>query len=217
MYEDLILNKIRAISWKDFWEPTSAKQKCIKWGCIALLIILGMSIFLLRLNKLLAYEYASGHPVIVEAERKLVYTHEPYHDIYLSYTCNDVKYENIYYGYSKNPSIRWDGVTTMSVAVDPGNPAQPIHNMFSPTPTIFAVMLWSLGLSMLIYGVALLFPSFRAWCVKQGNKPGFLGLPYGKPTTHSENPEYLTCLIVAFIPIMLIHAILLLFLFPYTF
>ena len=217
MYEDLILNRIRAISWKDFWEPATSKQKFFTWMCITLVMLLGFSIFLLRLDNLLTYEYACGHPVIVEAERKLVYIHDTYHDIYLSYTYNDVRYEDIYYGSSKNPGIRWDGVTTMSVAVDPMNPAQPIHNMFSPDPTILAVVLWALGLSMLIYGLALKLPTFHAWRVRKANDPGFLSRPYGKPAVYSSTPEYLTDYLIISVPVVLIHLIILTFLFPCTF
>ena len=213
----MILNKIRAISWKNFWEPSTSKQKCFKWGCIALVMLLGFGIFLLRLENLQAYEYACRQPVIVEAERKLVYTHDIYHDIYLSYTCNDVKYEDIYYGYSKNPGIRWDGVTTMSVAVNPNNPAQLIRNMFNPAPTLLAVVLWSLGLSMLIYGTALIFPTFRQWRICKANHPGILHRPYGKPTSPVNTPEYLTDFLIISVPCILFHAIILTFVFPYTF
>ena len=210
-------NLIRMIRWKDFWEPTTIKLKCIKWGSIAMVMLLGINIFLLRLDNLQAYEYACKHPIIVEAERKLVYTHDIYHDIYLSYTYDGVKYEDIYYRTSKNPSIRWDGITTLTIAVAPNNPAMPIQNMFSPSPTLFGVVLWSLGLSMLIYGTALEFRSFRTWRVKKANQPAFLSRPYGKPTGFSAKPEYLTDFIIISLPLVFFHTIILAFIFPYTF
>lgn len=210
-------NLIRMIRWEDFWEPTTIKQKCIKWGGIAMVMLLGISIFLLRLDNLQAYEYACKHPIIVEAERKLVYTHDIYHEIYLSYTYDGVKYEDIYYRTSKNPSIRWDGITTLTVAVDPNDPSMPIQNMFSPSPTLFGLVLWSLGLSMLIYGSALEFRSFRKWRVKRANQPVFLSRPYGKPAAFSAKPEYLTDFIIISLPVIFIHVIILTFVFPCTF
>ena len=210
-------NLFRMIRWEDFWEPTTIKQKCIKWGGIAMVMLLGISIFLLRLDNLQAYEYACKHPIIVEAERKLVYTHDIYHEIYLSYTYDGVKYEDIYYRTSKNPSIRWDGITTLTVAVDPNNPAMPIENMFFPSPTLFGIVLWALGLSMLIYGIALKFPTFHTWRVKKASHPGFLGKPYGKSVQFSSKPEYLTDFLIISLPVVFIHVIILAFVFPYTF
>lgn len=217
MHEALIENWFRMIPWGDFWEPVTTKQKSVKWGIIYFLLLLGLSIFLINLDDLHAFAYACEHPIIVEAERKLVYTHEPYHDIYISYTYDGVQYEDIYYGYSKNPGIRWDGVKTLTVALDPNDPGTPVEYMYHATPAALGVVLWSLGLSMLIYGTLLEFPAFRAWRVRKANHPGFLSRPYGKPTAYSANPEYLTDFVVISVPIFVVHAILLMFIFPYTF
>ena len=213
MYENLI----RMIPWEIFWEPTTIKQRWIKWGIIALILLLGMSIFLLNLDDIKTYEYACEHPIIVEAERELVYKHDTYHDIYLSYTYDGVKYDNIYYSTSKNPGIRWDGKETLTVAVAPNDPGVPLRNMFDPAPISFGVVLWALGLSMLIYGIAINFSSFRHWRVRQANKPGFLSRPYGKPANYSASPDYLKDFIFLFTPIVLICLIILGFSFPYTF
>jgi hypothetical protein len=217
MYENLIQNSVRMIPWEDFWEPAAAKQRWIKWCIIALVLLLSISVFLLTLDDIQTYEYARRNPIIVEAERELVYKHDTYHDIYISYTCNGVKYSDVYYGTSKNPGIRWDGVETITVAVAPNDPGIPIRNMFNPEPILLGAMLWAIGLSMLIYGIAIEFSSFRQWRVKQANKPGFLRRPYGKPNKYTANPDYLTDFVVIFVPLAIISLIILGFSFPYTF
>jgi len=217
MYENLIHNRIRMIPWDDFWEPKTAKQRWVKWGIIALVLFLGISIFFLNLDDIQAYEYARKNPIMVEAERKVVYAGSYYYDIYLSYTYDGVKYEDIYYDYSKNSSIMWDGVETITVALTPNDPGVPIRNMFDAAPILFGTVLWALGLSMLLYGIAIEFSSFRQWRVRQANKPGFLSKPYGKPLKYSANPDYLKDFIFLFTPIVLICLIILGFSFPYTF
>jgi len=213
MYENLI----RMIPWEDFWEPTTTKQRWIKWGIITLILLLGISIFLLNLDDIKTYEYACEHPIIVEAERELVYKHDTYHEIYLSYTYDGVKYDNIYYRTSKNPGIRWDGVETLTVAVAPNDPGVPLRNMFDAAPILCAAMLWALGLSMLVYGIAIEFSSFRQWRIQQANRPGFLSRSYGKPAQYAANPDYGKDFIFVFIPIVFLSLIILGFSFPNTF
>lgn len=205
------------IPWGDFWEPNTTKQKCIKWGTIILILLLGISIFFLNLDDIQTYEYARKNPIIVEAERKVVYAGSYYYDIYLSYTYDGVNYEDIYYDYSKNSSIMWDGVETITVALAPNDPGVPIRNMFNAAPISFGVVLWALGLSMLVYGIAIDFPLFRQWRVRQANKPGFLSRPYGKPNKYTEKPDYLKDFVFIFVPTVLISLIILGFSFPYTF
>ena len=217
MYEDLIQNRIRMILWENFWEPATAKQRWMKWSIIALVLLLGISIFLLNLDDIQAYEYARRNPIIVEAERNLVYKHDTYHEIFISYSFNGVRYSNVYYGTSKNPGISWDGIDTITVAVAPNDPGMPIRNMFDPAPILLGIVLWELGLSKLIYGIAIEFSNFRQWRVSQVNKTGFFSRPYGKPVTYSANPDYLKDFIFLFTPIALICLIILGFSFPYTF
>ena len=213
---------IRNIPWEDFWEPEANAQKCIKWTVIFLVLSLGFSIFLFKLDDIQTYEYACENPIIVEAERNVVENHYwltggPYYEIYVSYSYDSVTYEDVFYRTSKNPGIRWDGVESIAVAVAPNDPSMPIRNMFNETPVIFAVILWALGLSMLIYGIALEFGSFREWRVRQANRPGFLSRPYGKPIKYTANPDYSKDYAFIFIPIAFINAIILTLIFPYTF
>lgn len=213
MYENLI----RMIPWENFWEPNTNKQRYIKWGIIALVLLLGISIFLMNLDEMQDYEYACNNPVLVEAQRKVVYVDSIYHDVYLSYTHNDIQYDDIFYMTVKNPSITWDGVDTLTVAVAPKDPGIPIRNMFNTTPISFGVVLWALGFSMFVYGIAIEFPSFRDWRVKQANRPGFLSRPYGKPAKYTSNPDYLKDFVFLFISIILIFLFILDIFFPYTF
>lgn len=205
------------IPWEKFWEPVTAKQRWMKWCIIALVLLLGISIFLLNLDDIQAYEYARRNPIIVEAERNLVYKRDTYHEIYISYSFNGVRYSNVYYATSKNPGIRWDGNNTITVAVAPNDPGIPIRNMFDPAPILLGIVLWALGLSMLIYGIAIEFSTFRQWRISQVNQSGFFSRPYGKPVSYSANPDYLKDFIFLFIPIAMICLIMLGFSFPYTF
>ena len=221
MYENLIHNYLRMIPWDYFWEPVTKRQKCIKWTIILLLLSLGISIFLFKLDDIRACEYACNNPVIVEAERKIIrsssfFTGYPHYNIYLSYTYKGVKYEDIYYYMTKNEHILWDGIETLTVAVDPNNPGMPIRNMFNEGPVVFAIVLWSLGLTMLVYGIAVEFPSFRNWRVSCANRPYFFSRPYGKPVKHTDAPDYAKDFVLIFIPILFSTIVILVFLFPYA-
>ena len=222
MYEALIQNWIHIIPWTDFWEPVTTKQKCIKWTVILLILSLGISIFLFKLDDIQAYEYACENPIIVEAERNVVEHHYgltggAYYEIYATYSYGGVVYEDVFYRTSKNPGIQWDGVETITIAVAPNNPGMPIRLMFRETPVICAVVLWTLGLSMLIYGTALEFPKFRNWRVACANRPGYFSRPYGKPTKNTDHPDYLKDAVFIWLPILFILAIILGFIFPNTF
>ena len=205
------------LPWENFWEPNTTKQRCVKWGIISLILLFGISIFFLNLDNIQAYEYARKNLIMVEAERKVVYAGGYYYDIYLSYTHDGVKYDDIYYDYSKNSSIMWDGVETLTVAVDPNDPGVPIRNMYNAAPIIFGVVLWALGLSMLIYGIGLEFPAFRQWRVRMANHPGLFSRPYGKPSRQADHPDYLKDWFFTFTPVIIISAILIILIFPYSF
>ena len=222
MHEALIQNWIRLIPWGDFWEPYTTKQRCVKWGIITLVLLLGISIFLINLDDLQTYEYACGNPIVVEAERNVVvnqswFTGGTYYEIYVSYSYNGVSYEDVLYRTTQNPNVQWDGIESITVAVAPNDPGVLIRNMFNATPIFLGVMLWSLGLSLLIYGIAIEFSAFREWRIKQANRPGLLSRPYGKPIEYSENPDYLKDVAIIFISIVSIGLTILALIFPYTF
>ena len=218
----ILENLIRAIPWADFWEPVTTRQKCIKWTVILLVLSLGISIFLFKLDDIQAHEYACEHPVIVEGEQKVVEEHYgltggSYFEIFVSYSYDGVDYEDVYYRSSKNPSTRWDGGKSITIAVAPNDPGMPIRLMFNEDPVILAAVLWSLGFAALIYGIALEFPRFRNWRVSCANRPAFLSRPYGKPVKYTANPDYPKDFVFFFVPIAFISAIILGFLFPYSF
>lgn len=209
------------MDWQDFWEPHTFAYRLLKWGSVTLMILSGICLFLLNLDGIRAYEYACNNPVIVEAEKEVTgsLTSTAY-EIYVNYSYGGVEYEHIYYdSYSsaRNPDIIWGGENHIMVAIDPHNPGMPIRNMFSKAPVWISVPLWSLGLSMLIYGTALEFPKFRAWRVLCANRPSFLSRPYTKPNVDTDHPDYLKDAAFIWFPILFISTIILSLLFPYTF
>ena len=217
----MILNWIRMIPWSKFWEPVTTRQKLIKWTVILLVLSLGVSIFLFKLDNILAYEYANKNPVIVEAKREVIYSDtgfsgDPYYDIYLSYTHEGVKYEDVFYYTTRSSSAPWDVIETIMLEVDPNNPGMPIRNMFNEGPVGLAVVLWSLGVALLVYEIALRFPKFRKWRVSCANRPGFFSRPYGKPVKHTENPDYPKDFILTFALAFFISTVIFSFLFPHT-
>ena len=65
---------ISQMRWEDFWEPSTAKHKRIKWTVIILTLFLSAFIFAINLDDIRTYEYACENPIIVEAEKKVVQT-----------------------------------------------------------------------------------------------------------------------------------------------
>ena len=222
MLEAIIRNLLSRIPWHDFWEPKTGKHKLIKYGIIALVLVLGIGVFLIQLDELQTYEYACANPIILEADRTVVdseywFTGGTYYEIYLSYEYDGIFYENVFYMTSKNPGTPWDGIKTVTVALAPNDPGVPIRNMFQEGPVFLAIILWSVGLSMLIYGMGLTFPAFRQWRVRRANHPGLFSRPYGKPFPQAENPDYGKDWFFTFTPVIIISAILIILIFPYSF
>ena len=146
------------IPWGDFWEPDTTKQKFVKWGTILLVLLLGVSIFLINLGDMVTYEYACKNPIIVEAKQTVKVTQSWFsgttcYDLYLSYHYDGVDYNDILYRNTQNPNYMFADIDTITVAVAPNDPSIPIIRMFNEGPITFAVVLCLLGLSMLIYGI----------------------------------------------------------------
>ena len=211
---------ISQMRWEDFWEPSTAKHKRIKWTVIILTLFLSAFIFAINLNDIRAYEYACENPIIVEAEKKVVQTQgflfEPCYEIYLSYTHNDVKYENVFLRSSRYDGTRRQNGEVVMVQVAPNDPSTPLLNMFNSTPVNLAVVLWSLGLSMLIYGSAIEFTAFRKWRVGKANRRGFFSRPYGKPMEFAANPDYLRDAAMIFILVMVLNMAIFALIFPHA-
>ena len=210
------------IPWGDFWEPDTTKQKCIKWGIILMVLLLGVSIFLTNLDDMQAYEYACKNPVIVEAKRT-VKVSQPrfsaitYYDLYLSYHYEGVDYSDILYRSTQNSNYLFDDIDTITVAVAPNNPSIPIIRMFNEGPITFAVVLCLLGLSMLIYGILIELPLFRDWRIRQENRRRAKWKPHTCANKFATHPDYFRDLFMVFAPIAFISYIILETIFPYTF
>ena len=210
------------IPWGDFWEPDTTKQKCIKWGIILMVLLLGVSIFLTNLDDMQAYEYACKNPVIVEAKRT-VKVSQPrfsaitYYDLYLSYHYEGVDYSDILYRSTQNSNYLFDDIDTITVAVAPNNPSIPIIRMFNEGPITFAVVLCLLGLSMLIYGILIELPLFRDWRIRQENRRRAKWKPHTCANKFATHPDYFRDLFMVFAPIAFISYIILEIIFPYTF
>ena len=222
MHEALIENWIRMIPWGDFWEPDTTKQKCIKWGIILMVLLLGVSIFLTNLDDMQAYEYACKKPVIVEAKR-IIKVSQPrfsaitYYDLYLSYHYEGVDYSDILYRSTQNSNYLFDDIDTITVAVAPNDPSIPIIRMFNEGPITFAVVLCLLGLSMLIYGILIELPLFRDWRIRQENRRRAKWKPHTCANKFATHPDYFRDLFMVFAPIAFISYIILEIIFPYTF
>ena len=210
------------IPWRDFWEPDTTKHKCIKWGTILLVLLLGVSIFLINLDDMQAYEYACKNPIIVEAKQTVKvsqprFSATTYYDLYLSYHYDGVDYNDILYRSTQNPNYLFDDIDTITVAVAPNNPAIPVIRMFNEAPITFAVAMWYLGLSMLIYGILIEFPSFRDWRICQENHRRAKWKPHTCANKFATQPDYFRDLFIDLIPIVFISQIILSIIFPYTF
>jgi hypothetical protein len=222
MHEALIENWIRMIPWRDFWEPDTTKHKCIKWGTILLVLLLGVSIFLTNLDDMQAYEYACKNPIIVEAKQTVKVTQSWFsgttcYDLYLSYHYDGVDYNDILYRNTQNPNYMFADVDTITVAVAPNDPSIPIIRMFNEGPITFAVVLCLLGLSMLIYGILIELPLFRDWRIRQENRRRAKWKPHTCANKFATHPDYFRDLFMVFAPLAFISYIILEIIFPYTF
>lgn len=210
------------MNFRKFWEPGDFRGHCIKWLAILLPILISVYLFLHMLEPIRAYERACRNPVIVEAEKQVVpyhtdFTGATYYDILLSYEYDGVSYSGIYYHYSKNPSALWEEPGHVRVAINPEHPEVLVRHMLRKTPVELSVAFWTLGLSLLIYALALKIPAFLSWRIRAANKPAFLSRPYGKPKPEVCEPDYLKDIALLLLPVFAATILILSFIFPYTF
>lgn len=213
---------IRMIPSEDFWEPHTTKQRFIKWGIIVFLLLLSIFIFLINLDGLMAYENACNNPVYVQAtitvRRSTGLTASVGSlDAVLSYNYDGVQYQDVYYRGNQNPRMWDDHGDTITVAVNPKNPSQLVKWMLNEMTVLFSILLWALGLSMLVYTIALDIPVFYTWRIRAANKPPFLSRPYGKPSPVVFKPDYIKDIAVLIILICIVTIVILSLIFPHTF
>ena len=169
-----------------------------------------------------AYETACNDPVYVQAtitvkKSTSLFSTADSIDVVLDYSYNGVYYPNVYYRSSRGPSWWADNGKTIPVAVNPENPGQLVQDMLNHTAVWLSPLLCALGLSALIYTLALEFPRFRAWRVRAANKPALISRPYGKSKPAVYEPDYLKDIFILMLPILTITSVILSLIFPYAF
>ena len=209
------------ITLKDYFEPKSLFHAAIKWVSIILCILFGLGTFLVNLEDMQAYEDACKSPVVVEATKSVVFTRGITGTLsyvtQLSYSYNGIYYSNVPYQSSRSPSTLDYRGEVITVAINPNNPGELMCDMFPEGRVIFAVVIWSIGLSLLIYGIAIKIETFRDWRIDRANHRGFLSRLFPGPMQYQENPDYLKD---SFFLALLIHCvskIILIVLFPSIF
>ena len=209
------------ITLKDYFEPKSLFHAAIKWVSIILCILFGLGTFLVNLEDMQAYEDACKSPVVVEATKSVVFTRGITGSLsyvtQLSYSYNGIYYSNVFYQSSRSPSTLDYRGEVITVAINPNNPGELMCDMFPEGRVIFAVVIWSIGLSLLIYGIAIKIETFRDWRIDRANHRGFLSRLFPGPMQYQENPDYLKD---SFFLALLIHCVskvILIVLFPSTF
>ena len=209
------------ITLKDYFEPKSLFHAAIKWVSIILCILFGLGTFLVNLEDMQAYEDACKSPVVVEATKSVVFTRGITGSLsyvtQLSYSYNGIYYSNVPYQSSRSPSTLDYRGEVITVAINPNNPGELMCDMFPEGRVIFAVVIWSIGLSLLIYSIAIKIDTFRDWRIDRANHQGFLSRLFPGPMQYQENPDYLKD---SFFLALLIHCvskIILIVLFPSIF
>ena len=209
------------ITLKDYFEPKSLFHAAIKWVSIILCILFGLGTFLVNLEDMQAYEDACKSPVVVEATKSVVFTRgitgSLSYDTQLSYSYNEIHYSNVPYQSSRSPlTLDYRG-EVITVAINPNNPGELMCDMFPEGMVFFAVVIWSIGLSLLIYGIAIKIETFRDWRIERANHRGFLSRLFPSSIRYEPNPDYLKDTFFILLLVFSISAILLKFLFPYVF
>ena len=196
-------------------------QRISNWTIIVSAILISVAIFLFNFNDVVAYEAACNDPVYVQATitvefDKTLLSASEYFKAVLDYHYDGVHYQNVFYRSTQSRRILEDHGTTITVAVDPNNPGQLVRNMWNQW-TDLSIPLWALGLSGLIYTLALAFPRFRAWRVCAANKPAWISRPYGKSKPEVSKPDYFKDLFFLMVLIWILTAVILSLAFPHTF
>ena len=197
-------------------------QRISNWVIIVSAIFISVIAFMLHLDDMIAYEAACNDPVYVQATitvqrpTSLFSTAESLESV-LDYSYDGVYYQNVYYHGNQNPSMWEDHGTTITEAVNPNNPGQLLRHMLNGWSIWIPILLWGLGMSGLIYTLALAFPRFRVWRVHAANKPAWISRPYGKSKPEVSKPDYFKDLFFLMVLIWILTAVFLSLVFPHTF
>ena len=197
-------------------------QRISNWVFIISAILISVTLFVFRLDDIVAYETACNDPVYVQAtitvkKSTSLFSTADSIDVVLDYSYNGVYYPNVLYRCSRSPRWWTDNGKTITVAVNPENPGQLVQDMLNHTAVWLSPLLCALGLSALIYTLALEFPRFRAWRVRAANKPALISRPYGKSKPEVYEPDYLKDIFILMLPILIITSVILSLIFPYAF
>jgi len=150
------------ITLSTFFEPETTLQRVVKWTAIGLVLCLGLGLFLVNLPDLIAYNEVCKEPVYVEATISVRMESSQYYDEYLSYEYENTMYKDIYYRHVKSWVANEPG-TIITVAINPNNPAQLVEHMVQDDFLQLSLLIFSVGLAMLLYGIAIEFAAFRNW------------------------------------------------------
>ena len=205
-----------------FLNPHTTRQRILKWMLIISIVLISVTLFLLNLDDIVAYEAACNNPAYVQAtitvkKSTSLFSTADSIDVVLDYSYNGVYYPNVLYRSSRSPRWWTDNGKTITVAVNPENPGQLVQDMLNHTAVLLSLLLCALGLSALIYTSALEFPRFRAWRVRAANKPALISRPYGKSKPEVYEPDYLKDIFILMLPIWIITSVILSLIFPHTF
>lgn len=195
-----------------FFEPTTLRQKLIKWAVIFVLNLVGISLFVSSVQDMCYYERVFCDSVYVEAVISAsrvedTWVGDPTYERRLSYVFNGKQYDEILHDSGRSASRLEDDGKTITVMIDKDNPAQLSKWIVSDEKVTVSVIVLSLAVSLLAYGIAIEFASFRQKRVAKQRKK----------YPHAERADYYTDIGIPALIICLFLFCLLLLAFPNVF
>lgn len=172
--------KEHGISVENFFNPESLKYAILKWTSIVLILVSGLCLSAYCIVDIIAYEKACNNPVLVDAQISVEIENAPLsfelrYIEYLSYEYGGVKYEGIVLKSHKEwatYALSNDG-KTVSVAINPNDPSQLVQYMVNDFLNTISLVILSVGLAFLVYGILIENDRIWNWRVSRASKSAF--------------------------------------------
>jgi hypothetical protein len=155
---------MRYFNFRLFFEPTTFWQRMIKWIAILLVNVIGIVCFVSSVMDICYLQRVCREGVwvdaVISAKPGNIWNRKADYESWLSYEYDGIRYEDVFYDAGRSPERMKDNGKTIRVLIDPQNPPQLAEKIVNIFWVAVSLIVFSVGIAMLLYGVAMEVPGF---------------------------------------------------------
>jgi hypothetical protein len=160
---------MRFYDWRLLFEPTTLRQKVVKWLAILVVNVIGVFFLVSTIQDISYYQRVCREGVWVDAVISVlpgdIWNRKADYESWLSYEYDGIRYEDVFYDGGRSPERMKDNGKTIRVLIDPQNPTQLAERIVNIFLVAVSLIVFSVGIAMLLYGIAIEVPGFYQKCL----------------------------------------------------